>query len=149
MQLDEPSAKHEMRISNYSLTIGIIVAVIVSMACDNLSDCDKVRNGNFYYYSKSTREKIIINRKDSLQIEFGQDTRDQITSKIVWKGDCKFDLFINALSDTKLIGDDSIIANTPAHVEIIAITDSFYVCNVEFNVFDTSFRRRDTMHFAQ
>ena len=133
-----------------NITIGIILAILLSLACKNLTDCEKIRNGAFYYYAKRTREKINIHRTDSMQIETDDKTGSLISrSKVVWKADCKYDMFLNAFSNVKLTGDDSIIAVTPAHVDVIAIRDSFYICTVKLNVFDKEIQLRDTMYFSR
>jgi hypothetical protein len=137
-----------MELPNKFSTIGIVVLMIISLACKSLKDCEKIKTGNFYYYAKKTREKVNIQRNANMQQEFDDRTGDLISkNKIVWKGDCKYDMFLNSLSDTKLTGDDSIIAATPAHVEIIEVKDSFYVCTVSLNIFNKEIRLKDTMYF--
>jgi len=67
--------------------------------------------------------------------------------KVIWKGDCEFDMYLNALSETRLTGTDSIIASTPAHVQIIYVGKTFYICTVKLNVFDKELNLRDTVYF--
>jgi hypothetical protein len=128
--------------------LGIMFILFVAFACDNKPDCRQIRNGNFYYYTKGTREKVNIYRQDSLQTETDADTDILVhKNKVVWNDDCNFLLYLNAFSDTKLTGDDSIIAATPARVEIIDVKDSFYVCLAKLRIFGKEIVLRDTMYF--
>lgn len=128
--------------------LGIFLTLLISLACKDMIDCSKIKNGEFYYYTKGTRDKVNIHRTDSIQIETDGKTDSLLSkSKVVWNDVCKFDMYLNAFSDTKLIGDDSIIAATPAHVAIIEINDSFYVCLVKLSLFDKNINLKDTMFF--
>ena len=93
----------------------------------------KLKTGKFYYYTKKSRERINVLRKDSLQLEIGAKDTITIKSRIIWKSDCDYDMYLNPLSGTKLTEFDSLIASTPAHVRIIYIGRVFYVCTVIFN----------------
>ena len=85
-----------------------------------------------------------------MQLETGQKKEDTpFKNKIVWKGDCEYEMFINAFSDNPLTGDDSIIAATPARVNIIHIDTSFYVCVAKLSVFDKNLEFRDTLYFIK
>jgi len=130
------------------LIIAIFPLLFLSFAYKNLTNCEKIKNGKFYYYAKKTREKINIERFDSLQLETNTKTGGSpIKSKIVWKTACKYDMFINALSESGLTRVDSIIAVTPSHVEIIFIGNAFYVCIAKMNIFNKNLEFRDTIYF--
>lgn len=130
------------------LIAGISTFTLSSFIFQNETNCEKIKNGNFFYFTKKTRERIDIHRFDSLQTEIGSKPGEEAThSKIVWTGDCRFEMYINAFSKTRLTGDDSIIASTPAHVEIIYIGETYYICKVNLNVFEKNFELRDTMYF--
>ena len=112
-------------------------------------DCNKIRNGKFHYFTKKTREKINVLRMDSLQLETGtKEGSVPIRCKVIWKSDCEFDLYLNALSKTKLSETDSIIASTPAHVQIIYVGKTFYICTAKLNVFDKELNLQDTVYFG-
>ncbi len=133
----------------YSI-IGVFSLLALSFGHKNFTNCEKVKNGKFYYYTKKTREKINIERLDSLQMEANADGgRVLFKSRIIWKGDCNYDMYINALSTTKLNSPDSLIAATPSHVEIIYVGSAFYICIVKMNVFDTNVQLRDTIYFKK
>ena len=110
-------------------------------------DCKNIKNGKFYYYSKKSRERINILRKDSLQLEAGTKDTSTIKSRVIWKSDCEYDMYLNALSDTKLTGFDSLMALIPAHIQIIYIGKAFYVCTVSFSIPEKEINLRDTIYF--
>ena len=121
--------------------------MLFSFHDNNKVDCKEIKNGKFYYYTKKSRERINVLRKDSLQLEIGTKDTTTIKSRIIWKSDCDYDMYLNALSGTKLTEFDSLIALTPAHVRIIYIGRVFYVCTVIFNLPDKEIKLRDTIYF--
>ena len=132
------------------LIISIFPLVFMLLVCKNPTDCEKIKNGKFYYYAKKTGEKINIERFDSVQLETEARTGGSpLKSKIAWKGDCKYDMFVNSLSETKLAGFDSIVALTPSHVEVIYIGNTFYVCIAKMEIFNKSMEFRDTVFFEK
>ena len=146
--------KSELRIvmkkEKVYVLFGISFLTLCLFSFRNPNSCDQIRNGKFYYFEKKSREKIIVQRFDSLQLEKSLKKDDTpLKSKIVWKGDCQYDMFINALSESPLTGDDSIIAATPARIKIIHIDTSFYVCTANLSVFGRTFEVRDTMYFLR
>ncbi len=97
---------------------------------------------------KKTRERVNIERFDSLQLETDFKGGSPLRSKIVWTSDCKYDMYINAYSETRLPGDDLIFAVTPSKVEIVFINEAFYICDVKMEVFNEKFAMRDTIYFG-
>jgi hypothetical protein len=130
------------------LLIVILTHLFITVSCKDITNCEQLKNGKFYYYTKGTREKIYIERLDSLQVEtdsiLGSSPQK---SKIIWKSDCKYDMYINAFTDSKLAGYDSVIAATPAHVDVVYIGDTFYVCIAKMNVLNKNIELRDTIYF--
>lgn len=49
-----------------------------------------------------------------------------IRSKIIWKADCTYEMYVNSESKTKLSAFDSMIARMPAQVEITGIGHGYY-----------------------
>lgn len=128
----------------------IFFVFLLPFCFPDLENCNHIRNGKFYYFAKRTRERINVYRSDTLQVEAGLKKDDKpLKSKIIWKSDCEYDMFINAYSDSRLTGDDSIIAATPAHVKIIHINRSFYVCVAKLKIFDRNIELRDTLFFIK
>ena len=144
-----PKMRH-MNENRSHLILGSVCLFLFSFCITHSKNCNDLRNGKFYYFSKKSRERIDVYRFDSLQLETGSNKGDiPQKNKIVWKGDCEYDMYINAFSDTPLTGDDSIIAATPAHAKIIYIDSLFYVCTAKLNVFDKNLQLRDTLYFAK
>ena len=137
-----------MKNKNACILIGIFAHLFLSFVNKSSPACEKLKNGKFYYYTKKTRERINILRIDTLQLETGLKKGDSpIKNKIVWKGDCMYDIFLNALSETRLTETDSIIARTPAHVQIFYIGKTYYICSVKLNVFNKNIDLKDTIYF--
>jgi hypothetical protein len=94
--------------------------------------CDKYRTGKFYIYNKGTRQKINIERKDSLQIETNEN--DDITVlKIRWTGPCQYELLFNYMTpkevsknkEVQIVFDSN--ADSPFQIKILTGTDSYYI----------------------
>ncbi len=122
---------------------------LTTLACMNMTPagCDKVKNGRFYYFIKDSRARVHVERTDSLQVETNMQTRHSSRSKIAWTGDCKFDMYINAFSNTKLAGFDSLIAALPVPVEIVKIERDFYISHAVFGMSEQKIESIDTIYF--
>jgi hypothetical protein len=132
------------------LLLAFLGLFFFSSANRSTEKCSHLKNGKFYYYAKKTRERIDVSRFDSLQLEsVAKKEEPPLRNKIIWKGDCEYDLFINAFSHKPLSEVDSIIAATPANVKIIHIDVSFYVCVARLNIFDKKIELRDTLYFVK
>ena len=136
-----------MKKYNSYLLIAFFLFFITSFSLKNTNECDKVKNGKFYYYSKISRDKVDIERFDSIQLETNTNNGHLLRNKIIWKGDCKYDMFINALSNSKLKTTDSLIASTPATVEIKKIGTTYYICEWEMKILTKELVGTDTIYF--
>lgn len=90
----------------------------------------------------------MIERLDTIQTE----TRANgaiFKSKILWKNDCSFDLYVNSLQEPKLTGNDSILASIPITVEIKYIGLRYYICESVMKRPGVSFELRDTIYFIK
>jgi len=94
------------------------------------------------------RDKVDLNRFDRIQIEKNMETGDILNSKIVWKNDCSFEMFINSLSKNKLEKIDSLIATIPLLVEIKFIGNEFYISDSKIEILNKTIESRDTIYFA-
>ena len=120
-----------------------------SFYCDHSLDCSKVKNGKFYYHAKMDGRKVFIERIDSLQIETDTKNNMVLKSKVIWQSGCKFQIFVNALSDSKLSQEDSIRASKPALVEITEVYSDYYTCLVKFSTSKRDYELKDTMYFQK
>jgi len=135
--------------TKFYLVFAACCMFFLSFTYKRLSDCSKIKNGKFYYYSKKSRDKVDIERFDSLQLETNIKTGLILKSKIFWKNDCRYDMYINALSNAKLDKLDSLIASIPASVEIINVQDSFYVCKTKMKIINKDIESTDTIYFKK
>lgn len=101
----------------------------VSTTCQ---DCDIYKTGNFYFYNKPTRKKILIERRDSIQIE-KTEKGDITVSRVRWKGPCEYELIFNYMTPKEVSKEDirKIFdpggANIPLQIRIISGTGDYYV----------------------
>jgi hypothetical protein len=122
---------------------------LFSINCKQINDCSKAKNGKFFYYSKFDRHKVFIERKDSLQTETDAQNNRVLKSKVIWEGDCKFLMFVNAFSETKLTQSDSLLSIKAIPIEIIKVTNDYYICTVKFSTAKKSYELTDTMYFQK
>jgi hypothetical protein len=100
---------------------------LILLCCRNQSDCSEFKNGKFFSISPVTKDKIIIERNDTLQVETNTETGIIMKSKISWKNPCEYQL--TAISNSKVLQDgvDSFFSITPITVTIIDHGKDFYV----------------------
>jgi len=95
-------------------------------------DCEKYRTGKFYIYNKANRQKINIERKDSLQIETNENG-DITVLKVKWTGPCQYELLFNYMTpkevskskDVQRVFDSN--GDSPFQIKIQGGTESYYV----------------------
>src|SRR6185436_11466304 len=83
------NSQKKMQINTGHLVITIFAFLLLSFSNDEKPNCAKLKNRKYYYYTKKTREKTLVERTDSLQIETNEFGKDIIKNKIVWKENCK------------------------------------------------------------
>ena len=99
---------------------------------EQIQDCEKYRTGKFYFYNKANRQKINIERKDSLQIETNE-SGDITVLKINWTGPCQYELLFNYMTpkdvskskDVQRVFDSN--GDSPFQIRILGGTESYYV----------------------
>lgn len=99
--------------------------------------------------SPVTKEKIIVERKDSLQIETNTVTGYKIKSKIVWQNPYEYDII--ELRDNKSVQDqiDSVFNDTPIHVTIIASKKDYYIFSATVGSTNKQLSVTDTMRVLE
>lgn len=96
-------------------------------------DCTQYRVGKFYIYNKVSKQRINIERKDSLQIETNAETGDITVMKVSWTAECEYDLLFNYTTPKEVskskrsqsVTESS--ANIPLRIKILSGTDNYYV----------------------
>lgn len=114
----------------------LYVAIIVIFSCFSKRagpNCDAYRTGKFYIYNKTNKQKINIERRDSLQIETNETTDDITVMKVKWTGSCEYELLFNYMTPKEVSKDKSVQRifdvnrDTPFQIKILSGTDSYYI----------------------
>lgn len=71
------------------LVLSFVLSVSVSAQKPN---CKKFRNGDFTYIDKLTSLEVTVKREGITQVEYNSDFDMTITSKVIWKSDCEYEL---------------------------------------------------------
>ena len=122
--------------------------ITLSFTFQRKKNCSKVKQGSFYYYSKDSRDKVDIERSDSMQLETVKKTGQILKNKIVWNSDCVYTMYINALSNSKLNKMDSLLASIPISVDIFEVNDQYYVCRSKFTIMGKERETVDTIYIV-
>ena len=97
-----------------------------------MHDCDKYRTGKFYIYNKQNKQRINIERRDSLQIETNENG-DITVLKVNWIGPCQYELFFNYMTPKEVSKDKNVQrifdanVDVPLQIKILEGTESYYV----------------------
>ena len=87
----------------FSLIIGLSLIIC---ACENNNKCSDFKTGDFILHSKYLNSDILINRKDSIQVEKIVSSGKVIINKIEWINSCEYKLqYLNVnfpISDSDL-----------------------------------------------
>ncbi len=131
---------------NRNIWVLILSAGFFMLSCSQSEpNCTLIKRGHFYYFSKILRDKVLVERNDSMQSE-SRGGKVVSKSKILWKSNCSYEMYVNLLNDN-LSKDDSIFASIPIKVEIVSITKGFYVCKSSMKRADLSIEMKDTIYF--
>jgi len=112
---------------------GIIVIALISFGKTAKQNCDKYKTGKFYIYNKANKQRINIERRDSLQIETNEQTGDITVLKVNWIGPCEYELLFNYMTPKEVSKDKNIQrifdsnGDIPLQIKILGGTDSYYV----------------------
>ena len=96
-------------------------------------DCRQYKFGKFYIYNKVSKERINIERKDSLQIETNTETGDMTIMKVSWTADCEYELLFNYMTPKEVSKSKrsataaEASAIIPMRIKIISGTENYYV----------------------
>ena len=134
---------------NFKYTIALLGLALISCSMSLHIDCTEIRNGKFYYFSKVGRHKVFVERTGDLQIEKDLTDGKILRNKIAWQTDCRFTMFVNASSQVKLSGSDSLLSTIPVRIEIINIQAEYYIClgQITYKEMNINIQLRDTLYF--
>jgi len=112
---------------------GIIVIAQISFGKTAEQNCDMYRTGKFYIYNKANKQRINIERRDSLQIETNEQSGDITVLKVNWTGPCEYELLFNYMTPKEVSKDKNVQrifdsnGDIPLQIKILGGTDSYYV----------------------
>lgn len=97
------------------------------------ADCEKYRYGKFYIYNKANRQRINIERRDSLQIETNDLNGSITVLKVSWTSPCDYELLFNYMTPKEITKDTirpriiESLGVIPLYIKILSGTDDYYV----------------------
>ena len=115
------------------LLFGTVVIAFSFTSKTGMHACEKYKTGKFYIYNKINKQKINIERRDSLQIETNEQTGDITVLNVNWTGACEYELFFNYMTPkevSKRVDVQKIVesmGNKPLQVKILSGTDNYYL----------------------
>lgn len=122
-----------MQLSKSLLLFSVIIIFFSAFNKTAQQNCEKYKAGKFYIYNKTNKQRINIERRDSLQIETNELTGDITISKVKWTGPCDYELFFNYMTPKEVSKDTTVQrifdanADTPLQIKILSGTDNYYV----------------------
>ena len=121
-----------MQLLKYLLLFCAISTVLSFNSITEVQTCDRYKTGKFYIFNKVNKQRINIERKDSLQIETNENG-DLTVLKVNWIGPCEYQLFFNYMTP-KDIAKSKIVqrvietsVDLPLQIKILSGTDNYYV----------------------
>ena len=115
-----------------SISISIVVVALTSFRKTAKQNCDIYKTGKFYIYNKGNKQRINIERRDSLQIETNE-SGDITVLKVKWTSACDYELLFNYMTPKEVSKDKNVQrifdanGGIPLQIKILSGTDSYYV----------------------
>lgn len=100
---------------------------------DKPADCSQYRFGKFYIYNKVSKQRVNIERKDSLQIETNAESDDITVMTVKWVGECEYELLFNYMTPkevSKSKRSQAVVETSvdiPLRIRILSGTDNYYL----------------------
>ena len=122
-----------MQLLKYLLIFCVVATVLSFISTTKVQTCEKYKTGKFYIYNKASKQKINIERWDSLQIET-KENGDITVLRVNWIGPCVYELHFNYMTPKELSKDtakqrifEAEGAVIPLQIKILSGTDEYYV----------------------
>ena len=122
-----------MQLLKYLLLFCTVATVLSFVSIPQVQTCEKYKTGKFYIYNKTNKQRINIERRDSLQIETNETTGDITVMKVNWTGSCQYELFFNYMTPKEVSKDTTvqrifdINGDKPFQIKILSGTDRYYI----------------------
>ena len=134
-----------MKVNIYFPLLITLPFITMLMGCRPSNNCSNIKYGKYYYFEKTTKHKIEVERDDTIQFERDLVTGSVMRSKIVWINKCQYQLFINVSPKSDLTFQKK--EEIPINIEIINVKDNFYSCKGTSYVDGKRFETLDTFYF--
>ena len=111
---------------------GAVVIAFFFISFKEIETCEKYKTGKFYIYNKMNKQRINIERKDSLQIETDENG-DITVLKVKWINPCEYELLFNYMTPKEVSKRGDVpkiiesMANEPLQIKIVSGTDDYYL----------------------
>ena len=121
-----------MQLLKYLLLFCAISTVLSFNSITEVQTCDRYKTGKFYIFNKVNKQRINIERKDSLQIETNENG-DLTVLKVNWIGPCEYQLFFNYMTPKDIAKSKTVqrvietSVDLPLQIKILTGTDNYYV----------------------
>ena len=121
-----------MQLLKYLLLFCAISTVLSFNSITEVQTCDRYKTGKFYIFNKVNKQRINIERKDSLQIETNENG-DLTVLKLNWIGPCEYQLFFNYMTPKDIAKSKTVqrvietSVDLPLQIKILSGTDNYYV----------------------
>ena len=121
-----------MQLLKYLLLFCAISTVLSFNSITVVQTCDRYKTGKFYIFNKVNKQRINIERKDSLQIETNENG-DLTVLKVNWIGPCEYQLFFNYMTPKDIAKSKTVqrvietSVDLPLQIKILTGTDNYYV----------------------
>lgn len=123
--------------------------ILIFFGCKEDIPCEKIKTGNFIYYSKLNKSKVVVERSDSIQIETIVNTGKTVRLKLFWNSPCEF--VITAIQNNQK--HDSIYSFTEIPkltVKALSFTSNYYIYQVtQLDNLNNLKESIDTMYFSK
>lgn len=87
-------------------------------------NCNKSRNGNFFYYRAEKSYSVI--REGSKQLEIDLSTGDTTFLEVTWLNDCMLNLKTLGSTAHLTQDEDMFFRSHPVNIEILNVTEDYY-----------------------
>ena len=121
-----------MQLHKYLLLFCTVATVSSFTSTTEMQTCDKYKMGKFYIYNKVNKQRINIERRDSLQIETNE-SGDITVLKVMWTSACGYELVFNYMTPKEVSKDKNVQrifdsnGDIPLQIKILGGTDNYYV----------------------
>ena len=122
-----------MQLTRSLFLFGTIIILFSGFSKTTKQNCDEYRTGKIYIYNKANKQRINIERRDSLQIERNTTTDDITVMKVKWTGPCEYELLFNYMTPKEVSKDKNVQrifdadVDVPLRIKILGGTDNYYV----------------------